>query len=206
MEPKQCPCVKPTQCPCVWAHTVAVRAARGGRSRELQPHWPEPQPTPNHPNLAPNGSPSHHFQHGPHPRTQNFGADLAVIVPPPQSQLFSTIFEPKIGFSAENSISENGFSAESSAQSGLGPQGPHGAPRGPMGPHGAPWGPTGPHGAPWGSKGPHGAPWASLGPQGAPGAPEHPALAGCLGPRGPRTSCLRQKSTELAHAANPALQ
>ena len=49
---------------------------------------PEPQPTPNHPNLAPNGSPSHHFQHPPHPRTQNFEPDLAVIVPPPQSQLF----------------------------------------------------------------------------------------------------------------------
>ena len=48
---------------------------------------PEPHPTAKHPNLPPNGSPSHFFLHPKRGPTQNFAADLAVGVPPPQSQL-----------------------------------------------------------------------------------------------------------------------
>ena len=49
---------------------------------------PEPQGTPNHTFLSPNGSPWHHLGPGDRAQGQNFGANLARGVPPPQSQLF----------------------------------------------------------------------------------------------------------------------
>ena len=55
----------------------------------------EPQGTPNHTFLSPNGSPWHHLGPGDRAQGQNFAANLARGVPPPQSQLFFfTILEP----------------------------------------------------------------------------------------------------------------
>ena len=54
---------------------------------------PEPQGTPNHTFLSPNGSPWHHLGPGDRAQGQNFGANLARGVPPPQSQFFFTILE-----------------------------------------------------------------------------------------------------------------
>ena len=53
---------------------------------------PEPQGTPQATFLAPIGSPSSHFSHSRRHSAQNFGADLARGVPPPQSQFFFGIF------------------------------------------------------------------------------------------------------------------
>ena len=53
---------------------------------------PDPPPTPPHTNLSPNRPPSHHSLHPKQGPTQNFAADLAVGVPPPQSQLFFPFF------------------------------------------------------------------------------------------------------------------
>ena len=92
---------------------------------------PEPQGTPNHTFLSPNGSPWHHLGPGDRARGQNFAANLARGVPPPQSQLFFHHFGakkcPNVNFCE---FFENGL-----------PQpGRIWAPRGPLGPKVA-WGP-----------------------------------------------------------------
>ena len=56
---------------------------------------PGPQWTPHHTFLSPNGSPWHHLGLWDREPTQNFGANLARGVPPPQSQLLFTVLEPK---------------------------------------------------------------------------------------------------------------
>ena len=130
---------------------------------------PEPQGTPNHNFLSPNGSPwHHHLGPGDRARGQNFAANLARGVPPPQSQLFfSHHFGakkcPKVNFCE---ISETGLPQPGRiwAHARHGSRAPqvthataHARPRGPRGPKGAQGGPMGPHGAPWGPSGPQGA-------------------------------------------------
>ena len=98
---------------------------------------PEPQGTPNHTFLSPNGSPWHHLGHGDRDPTQNSGADLARGVPPPQSQLFFDHFGaqkcPNVNFCEL-------FEIQTAPSQRI---------WGPMGPL---WGPCGPPWGPWGAQ------------------------------------------------------
>ena len=127
---------------------------------------PEPQGTPKTTFLAPIGSPYGRCLHFRHHIAQNFGADLARGVPPPQSRrFFSTILDvlfwemPKI---CEKTLEYCLVTANFR---------PAGRPAGALGPYGAPWGPWGRYRALWGPMGAHRAPWGIRGVQPPPPLP-----------------------------------
>ena len=112
---------------------------------------PEPQGTPNHTILSPNGSLWHHLGPGDQAQGQNFAANLAMGVPPPQSQLFFHQFGAnKCPNAIVADFFENGLPQPGRiwAHARHGSRAPrvthataHARPRGPMG---TPWGPMGP--------------------------------------------------------------
>ena len=134
---------------------------------------PEPQGTPNHTFLPPNGSPSHHLGHRDRDPTQNSGPDLAMGVPGPKSQLFFAYFGPKMPKSIFSGRVSNLSATHSNGFGAPWAQGAHGAPV--HGPPKGPRGPRGPRGArpevAQGAQGPKGpletprGPWGALGTQ-----------------------------------------
>ena len=118
-----------SRCLVVWGlRNPQVACYAPSVSRFTQVCWPgpEPQGTPNHTFLSPNGSPSNRFGHFWRRNSQNSGPDLAVGVPGPESQLF---FDPFWSQQMHKCVFLAGFRIYvAPIASDLGPHGPPWAP------------------------------------------------------------------------------